>query len=93
MSFNITADGSPTPRKARFLADDLRIDTSPEVLGMAAAVGSRYQQFPLYRPDPSLTFNMQGMKRPLGSSALNQPLLPPQQNHFEFKVSQVLTTF
>ncbi|KAF2471394.1 ARM repeat-containing protein [Lindgomyces ingoldianus] len=40
MSLNITSDGSPTPRKgsARFLADDLRVDTSPEVLGLALKI-------------------------------------------------------
>jgi hypothetical protein len=91
MSFNITADGSPTPRKAigRFpVPDDLRLDTSPEGLGLA--VGSRYQQqhYPLYRGfNSSLTPNMQGMKRPLGSSTqVNQMM--PQQSVDGFKVSQ-----
>ncbi|KAF2878202.1 pumilio-family RNA binding repeat domain-containing protein [Massariosphaeria phaeospora] len=87
MSFNITSDGSPTPRKgpSRF-SEDLRIDTSAEVLGMA--VGSRLP-FALYRPNkPSLTSTMQGMKRPLGSSAhVNQSMLPPQHNNLDgFKV-------
>jgi hypothetical protein len=92
MSFNITSDGSPTPRKAmgRFpVPDDLRLDTSPEGLGMA--VGSRHQNqhYPYYRGfNSSLTYHQQGMKRPLGPSThFNQ--MVPQQAVDGFKVSQV----
>jgi len=91
MSFNITADGSPTPRKAmgRFpVPDDLRLDTSPEGLGLV--VGSRYQQqhYPFHRGfNSSLTSNAQGTKRPLGSSTqVNQMM--PQQSLDGFKVCQ-----
>ncbi|KAF2182802.1 ARM repeat-containing protein [Zopfia rhizophila CBS 207.26] len=78
MSVNITSDGSPTPRKSliRFsVTEDLRVDTSPEVLGQA--VGSRhpfpsrmtYQDAAHYRSIySSLTSNMQGMKRPNSTS-------------------------
>jgi len=86
MSFNITSDGSPTPRKGpgRFsMAGDLKIDTSPEVLGQAVAP-KRHNHYPysLYSAfGPSLTSDMQGMRRPLGASALsNQPPLPPQNS-------------
>ncbi|KAH9882807.1 hypothetical protein J1614_000173 [Plenodomus biglobosus] len=82
MSFNITSDGSPTPRKgpSRFsVAADLKIDTSPEVLGQmtGSAIQNRYP-YSLYRVcGPSLTSGVQGMRRPLGASALgNQSLLP-----------------
>ena len=101
MSFNITSDGSPTPRKgpARFsMAGDLRIDTSPEGLGQAVGgMSQNHYPYALYRAfGPSLTSNLQAMKRPLGSSTLgNQPMLP-QQNSFDgYKVSQLSssTTF
>jgi hypothetical protein len=93
MSFNITSDGSPTPRKGstRFsMAGDLRIDTSPEVLGQAVGSMSLNQYpFALHRAfGSSLTTNTQGMKRPLGSSTLgNQPMLQ-QHNSFDgYKVN------
>ncbi|KAF1844655.1 pumilio-family RNA binding repeat domain-containing protein [Cucurbitaria berberidis CBS 394.84] len=88
MSFNITSDGSPTPRKGptRFsMAADLKIDTSPEVLGQAVGgMSQNHYPYTLHRSfGPSLTSNSQGMKRPLGSSTLgNQPMLP-QQNSFD----------
>jgi hypothetical protein len=91
MSFNITSDGSPTPRKGstRF-SGDLRIDTSPEVLGQAVGSMSLNQYpFALRRTfGSSLTTNTQGMKRPIGSSALgSQPVLQ-QYNSFDgYKVS------
>ncbi|ORY18023.1 armadillo-type protein [Clohesyomyces aquaticus] len=78
MSLNITSDGSPTPRKSssRFIgSDELRVDTSPEVLGLA--VGSRYPFPSRMTPKdithfqsiyPSLTYNMQGVKRPNSTS-------------------------
>jgi hypothetical protein len=95
MSFNITSDGSPTPRKgvSRFCrtAGDLHIDTSPELLGQAVGGFSQnHYPFALYRGfGSSLTANMQGAKRPLGVSTLgNQNMVAPQQNAFEgYKVS------
>lgn len=69
MSLNITSDGSPTPRKgsARFsIAEDLRVDTSPEVLGMA--VGSRHPLASYRFNNPFLTNTMQGVKRPNSAS-------------------------
>ena len=92
MSFNITSEGSPTPRKgpARFvMGEELKINTSPEVLGMAA-VGPRTHPFTQYRPiSASLTSSWQGMKRPLGPSAhANQSMPTLQQNQLDgFKVS------
>jgi hypothetical protein len=76
MSLNIASDGSPTPRKGRFPAtEDLRIDTSPETVGMA--VGSRHP-FPSRMTaftssnwrtgSPSLTSSVQGVKRPNSTS-------------------------
>ncbi|KAF1833906.1 ARM repeat-containing protein [Decorospora gaudefroyi] len=88
MSFNITSDGSPTPRKGSSrlaMSGDLRIDTSPETLGQAVGSMSLNQYpFALHRAfGSSLTTNTQGMKRPLGSSALgNQPMLQ-QHNAFD----------
>ncbi|KAF1966404.1 ARM repeat-containing protein [Bimuria novae-zelandiae CBS 107.79] len=66
--FNLTSDGSPTPRKTapRFpVHSDLRLDTSPEVLGFGP-VGTRNRQLPShYWPgSSSLTSNVQGVKRP-----------------------------
>ena len=65
MSYKITADGSPTPRKGvgRFssLTDDLKLDTSTEALG---PVGARYRQYPSRQPlGPLLTSNFQTVKR------------------------------
>ena len=94
MSFNITSDGSPTPRKGpnRFaMAGDLRIDTSPEVLGQAVGSMSLDQYpFAFQRAFGSpLTCNTQGMKRPLGSSTLGNQLPLQQHNSFDgYKVSQ-----
>ncbi|KAL5121508.1 hypothetical protein ACEQ8H_000580 [Pleosporales sp. CAS-2024a] len=87
MSFNITSDGSPTPRKGatRFskVAGDLKIDTSPESLGQAVG-GYNPKNYPytFYRAFGSpLTANMQGPKRPFGASALNsQQATMPQQH-------------
>ena len=65
MSLNITSDGSPTPRKgaARFsIAEDLRLDTSPEVLG--TVVGSRHPLASYRFANPFLTSDMQGVQRP-----------------------------
>jgi hypothetical protein len=95
MSFNITSDGSPTPRKgvSRFCrtAGDLKIDTSPEILGQAVGGFSQnHHPFALYRAfGSSLTANMQGARRPLGVSTLgNQHMMMPQQNAFDgYKVS------
>lgn len=87
MSFNITSDGSPTPRKGpgRFsMANDLKIDTTPEVL-LGQAVGPKHHNhypYSVYRTFfPSLTSDVQGMRRPLGASTLgNQSSLPPQSS-------------
>jgi hypothetical protein len=100
MSFNITSDGSPTPRKGtmRFsrAGADLKIDTSPEVLGQAVgSYGQNHYPFALYRAlGPSLTANMQSGKRPLGASAQgNQQAMMPQQNAFDgYKVSEAPVT-
>lgn len=84
MSFNITSDGSPTPRKTGSrlpMPADLRLDTSPEVLGFGP-VGTRIRQLPShYWPGSALlTSNVQGAKRPtaLGSSTLGNLMMPPQ---------------
>ncbi|KAF2269010.1 ARM repeat-containing protein [Lojkania enalia] len=80
----MTTDGSPTPRKnvTRFsMAEDLKVDTSPEGLGLA--VGSRHPiptRMPppdasLYRAyHPSLTNNFQGVKRPNSTPDGSHPL-------------------
>jgi len=90
MSFNITSDGSPTPRKGTTrlsrAAGDLKIDTSPELLGQA--VGGYHQShypYALHRAFGSpLTPNMQGPKRTLGASTLaNQQMMMPHQHAFD----------
>lgn len=84
MVFNITSDGSPTPRKGtgRFNMPpgDLRIDTSPEVLGKVNSNSPHYFSFGL-RPSlgSSLTSDLQGQKRPLGMSSMGNVSLPPAQ--------------
>ncbi|KAH7073883.1 armadillo-type protein [Paraphoma chrysanthemicola] len=89
MSFNITSDGSPTPRKgpARYpmAAGDLKIDTSPEVLGYAVGgFGQNHNSYAYHRAfGSSLTANVQGAKRPLGTSTLGGQTMMPQQNAFE----------
>ncbi|KAJ4289730.1 hypothetical protein N0V90_011060 [Kalmusia sp. IMI 367209] len=88
MSFNLTSDGSPTPRKAvsRFPVPrtDLRLDTSPEVLGYGP-VGTRARQYPsIWHGGVSLTSNVQGAKRPLGSSTMGNQMMP-QPNIDAFK--------
>ncbi|KAH8716836.1 armadillo-type protein [Phaeosphaeriaceae sp. PMI808] len=89
MSFNITSDGSPTPRKGptRFsmAAGDLKIDTSPELLNQAVGgFDQNHHPYASYRGfGPSLTANSQGTKRPLGLSALGNQL-PPQSQHKSF---------
>lgn len=97
MSFNITSDGSPTPRKgpSRFsMAGDLRIDTSPEALGHAVGSMSLNQYpFAFQRAFGStLTCNTQGMKRPLGPSPFgNQALLQQHKASDGYKVSTLRT--
>ncbi|KAF2031611.1 ARM repeat-containing protein [Setomelanomma holmii] len=89
MSFNITSDGSPTPRKgpSRFpmAAGDLKIDTSPEVLGYAVGgFNQNHHPYTSYRTfGSSLTANMQGAKRPPGASTLGNQTMMPQQNAFD----------
>ncbi|KAJ4314578.1 hypothetical protein N0V94_006405 [Neodidymelliopsis sp. IMI 364377] len=88
MSFNITSDGSPTPRKgpARFNMPpgDLRVDTSPEVLGHAIGNNQNYHAFGFYPSfGSSLTSNLQGLKRPLGTTTKGNVAMPSmQQQHF-----------
>lgn len=95
MSFNITSSGSPTPRKGapRFSKPgNLRLDTSQETLGQAGgAVSQNHFPFAMSRPfGVSLTSHMQGVKRPLGSSALgNQSMLPRQSSFEAYKVSKL----
>ena len=94
MSFNLTSDGSPTPRKAvsRFpVPNDLRLDTSPEVLGFGP-VGTRTRQhFSQYVWPGSalLTSTMQGAKRPLVSLTLGNQMMP-QPNIDAFKVRPII---
>lgn len=97
MSFNITSDGSPTPRKGltRFNMPpgDLRVDTSPEVLGQINGNSQNYHRFGFYSPfGSSLTSNLQGLKRPLGTSTMGNVAMPsmPQQHCGGFKVSHTL---
>lgn len=88
MSFNITSDGSPTPRKgpARLsMTGDLKIDTSLDALEQAVG-GMSLNQYPhtLYRTfGSSLTSNLQGLKRPLGTSTLSNQTSLPQQSEFD----------
>lgn len=87
MAFNITSDGSPTPRKGlnRFNLPpgDLRIDTSPEVLGQVNGNSQKYFPFGLHPSfGPSLTSSSQGLKRPLGTSTMGNIAMPAmQQQH------------
>ena len=99
MAFNITSDGSPTPRKGptRFNMPpgDLRVDTSPEVLGQINGNSQNYYPFGLHPYfGSSLTSNLQGLKRPLGTSTMGNVAMPSQQqqqHHFGgFKVSEML---
>lgn len=93
MSFNIASDGSPTPRKglARFpISGDLRADTSPDALCQAVgSMGLDNLQDGFQRAFGStLTFNIQGFKRPLELSTLgNRPLLQQQDSLDGYKVS------
>ncbi|KAF2730524.1 ARM repeat-containing protein [Polyplosphaeria fusca] len=97
MSLNITSEGSPTPRKnpTRFsMAEELRVDTSPEALG--TAVGFRHpvswatpQSTTSHRPLQSSLTSLQGVKRPSithdgavplsTSTRSNQAMLVPSQ--------------
>ncbi|KAF2633163.1 ARM repeat-containing protein [Macroventuria anomochaeta] len=88
MAFNITSDGSPTPRKGptRFNMPpgDLRVNTSPEVLGQINGISQNYYPFGLHPSfGSSLTSNLQGLKRPLGTSTtmgnVAMPSMPQQQ--------------
>lgn len=96
MAFNITSDGSPTPRKgpARFNmpSGGLNVDNSPEVLGQVNDNSQNYFPCGLHPFfGSSLTSNLQGLKRPLGTSIVGNIGMPPmqqQQPHFGgFKVS------
>jgi hypothetical protein len=77
-------------------AGDLKIDTSPEVLGQAVGGFSQnHYPFALYRATgPSLTANIQGAKRPLGTCTQgNQQAMIPQQNAFDgYKVSKPIVS-
>jgi hypothetical protein len=63
---------------------DLKIDTSPEVLGQAVGGFSQnHNPYAFYRAfGSSLTANMQGAKRPLGASTLGSQAMMPAQNAF-----------
>jgi hypothetical protein len=97
MSFNITSDGSPTPRKGSsrlaMVAGDLKIDTTPEVLSQAVG-GMSLTPYPYahYRAfGTSLTPSLQGAKQPLGTSTQgNQGVLPLPTARDGYKVSQYL---
>ncbi|KAJ4369980.1 hypothetical protein N0V83_005744 [Neocucurbitaria cava] len=97
MSFNITSEGSPTPRKGPTrlsMAGDLRIDTSPEVLGQAVGnISQNHYPYNLHRAfGSSLTSNSQGMKRPAGSSTLGgQPMLLQQTTLDGYKKSKMVS--
>lgn len=97
MSFNLTSDGSPTPRKTGSrltVPTDLRLDTSPEVLGFGP-VGTRTRQLPShYWPGSTLlTSRVQGAKRPtaLGSSTFGNQMKPQQHGLESLKVSNYQT--
>lgn len=95
MSFNITSDGSPTPRKGppkfSMPTRDLRVDTSPEALGQAVGGISQHHYPPAFFRTfgQPLTNNVQGVRRPIGSSALsNQTILQTNTSIDESKASQ-----
>lgn len=99
MSFNLTSDGSPTPRKAvsRFpVPNDLRLDTSPEVLGFGP-VGTRTHQHPSQYVWPGsalLTSAMQGAKRPLVSTVIgNQMKSQPDIDAYKVSPFSYLNAF
>lgn len=93
MTFNITSDGSPTPRKGptRFNlpSGGLNVDNSPEVLGQVSGNSQNYFPYGLHPSfGSSLTSNLQGLKRPFSTCTVANIGVPPMQQHFEgFKVS------
>jgi hypothetical protein len=95
MSFNITSDGSPTPRKGpiRFpgAPGDLRVKTAPE--GQGQAVGtSQTLPFHFYHPfGSSLTSDLQGTKQPLSSSTLGNQAMSSSLQQNSLKVSNIRT--
>lgn len=95
MSFNITSDGSPTPRKGPGRASkaaELTINTSPEVLGQAvgSTSHSHYQYVAHRMLNPTLTSNLQGVKQPLGPSTLSNQSMPAQLDPIDaYKVSSL----
>jgi hypothetical protein len=75
---------------------DLRVDTSPEVLGHAIVNNQNYHAFGFYPSfGSSLTSNLQGLKRPLGTTTKGNVAMPSmQQQHFgSFKVSHSASTY
>lgn len=95
MAFNITSDGSPTPRKGasrlNVAAGDLKIDTSPEVLGQVNGKSQSRLPTSLHSlPGSSLTLSQQSQKRPLGMSTMGNISMPSsaqqQQSFGSFKV-------
>ena len=93
MAFNITSDGSPTPRKGasrpNMAAGDLKIDTSPEVL--CKANGESQSHLPIQRQSfgSLLTLSQQSQKQPLGMSTMGNISMPSaqqQQSLGTFKV-------
>ncbi len=97
MAFNITSDGSPTPRKGlarlNMPPGDLKIDTSPEVLGHLSGNSQNYFSGLHHSFASTLTSNLQGLKRPLVASTMGNIAMPSvsqqqqQQQHLgAFKV-------
>ena len=72
---------------------DLRVDTSPEVLGQVNDNSPNYFSYGLHPSfGSSLTSSLQGLKRPLGTSTMGNVAMPSiqqQQHHLSgFKVSR-----
>jgi hypothetical protein len=95
MAFNITSDGSPTPRKGasrlNMAAGDLKIDTSPEVLDQVNGQSQNRLPIRLHSLGSSLTLSQQSQKRPLGMSTMGNISMPSarqqqQQSLGTFKV-------
>ena len=93
MAFNITSDGSPTPRKGasrpNMAAGDLKIDTSPKLL--CKANGESQSHLPIQRQSfgSLLTLSQQSQKQPLGMSTMGNISMPSaqqQQSLGTFKV-------
>lgn len=98
MAFNITSDGSPTPRKGasrlNMAAGDLKIDTSPEVLGQVNRQSqSRIPNLLHSFPGSSLTLSQQSQKRPLGMSTMGNISMPSAQQQQSLGTLKVCRPF